>query len=145
MGQTSGLSMQSQPRNIQPSPLQMHSQPNSSHPQQNMMPSRSVHTPQLLPGQIPQQVSNVTPQFPSYSIPASGNAQVRNDQVAQASLGLPPLDKAIFEATYKKFCITHKLQHNPQLLSIESRPIDLHLLHFHVMSEGGFVKVSVLA
>jgi hypothetical protein len=101
-----------------------------------MIPSRSVHTPQLLPGQIPQQ---------AYSLPSSGNAQARHDQVAQASFGLPPLDKATFEATYKKFCITNKMQHNSQLLSIESRPIDLHSLHFHVMSEGGFAKVSVLA
>ena len=83
--------------------------------------------------------SNGPHQF-AYPIPGAGNAQLRNDQVPL--LLPPPLEKPTFEAAYKKFCINSNVQHNPQLLSIETHPIDLYSLHVHVMNEGGYMKVS---
>ena len=138
----------SQPHNMQPSPLALHSQPSLQHPQ-NMVPPRSVTTPQqLLPVQMPTQVSpNISNQYP-FQIPGHGNPQLRNDQTPQLPQFMqipPPLEKPRFEAAYKSYCNTKGLHHEARLLSVDNRPIDLHSLHVQVMSEGGAAKVSVMS
>lgn len=55
----------------------------------------------------------------------------------------PPLERARFEHSYKAFCQDQNIHHDLELMSVEGRPIDLHLLHVYVMREGGFMNVSI--
>ncbi|KAJ3734138.1 hypothetical protein DFJ43DRAFT_145112 [Lentinula guzmanii] len=54
----------------------------------------------------------------------------------------PPLDKSRFETSYKQWCLTKAIVHDPRLLAFENRQIDLFLLHCLVMCEGGIATVT---
>ncbi|KAF9256562.1 hypothetical protein L218DRAFT_881447, partial [Marasmius fiardii PR-910] len=54
----------------------------------------------------------------------------------------PPLPKERFSISYKNFCDSKQIKHNPLLLSIDNVAIDLHSLHTEVMKEGGLERVS---
>ncbi|KAJ3997871.1 hypothetical protein F5050DRAFT_1893985 [Lentinula boryana] len=55
---------------------------------------------------------------------------------------VPPLDKSQFEASYKQWCLTRAIAHDPRLLAFDNRQIDLFLLHCSVMCEGGIATVT---
>jgi hypothetical protein len=113
---------------LQRSPLQMHPQP--SHPnQQSMIPPRAGPTPQQMIHS-----PNVGNQYP-FSMTSHGiNPQ------PQAQF-MPALDKTRFDTAYNNFCLSKGVQHDPRLMSVDGRPIDLHELHVQVMNEGGVTKV----
>ncbi|KAJ7821928.1 hypothetical protein B0H14DRAFT_2256995, partial [Mycena olivaceomarginata] len=54
----------------------------------------------------------------------------------------PPLEKGRFDTVYKNFCTQRSVVHNPHMMSIEMRPLDLCDLHTQVMLEGGAANVS---
>ncbi|KAJ3716145.1 hypothetical protein C8R42DRAFT_679661 [Lentinula raphanica] len=55
---------------------------------------------------------------------------------------IPPLDKQRFDATYKQWCQSKHILHDPRILTFENRPIDLYLLHCLVIREGGTANVT---
>jgi hypothetical protein len=146
---------QSQPQNIRSSPSHLHAQANNLM-SQNAVPPRSGPTPhqQHPNGPFPTQMSpNMGPQFPfQMNGPQSGSAPggAGGPQTQQAPQNMqnpflqmpPPLEKGRFEGAYKSYCATKNIVHDARLMSVESRPIDLHALHTQVMNEGGGKKVS---
>ncbi|KAF5392157.1 hypothetical protein D9757_001392 [Collybiopsis confluens] len=118
------------------SPAPPHSS-NGIQPLHNSIPPRSVPTP--LQGGHP---FPMNPNFPNNS-PANGSPGP-NAAAVQANLNMPiqPLEKSRFETSYKQWCLTKAIVHNPQLLSIDNRTIDLYQLHCQVMREGGFTSVT---
>jgi hypothetical protein len=135
---------QSGPRgssNIHPSPLQLHTQPNHSQ-QQNVVPPRSALTSQQFPGQNTGQMSPNALSQSSFQITGQAKAQLRNEHNFHSSfMQIPPLEKARFDSAYKSYCTNKGVLHDPRLMSVDDRPIDLHSLHVQVMSEGGGAKV----
>ncbi|KAJ7213110.1 hypothetical protein GGX14DRAFT_620246 [Mycena pura] len=51
-------------------------------------------------------------------------------------LPISPLNQALFDTVYKKFCTQRNLVHDPQMMSIQMRPLDLWDLHTQVMLKG---------
>ncbi|KAF8962699.1 hypothetical protein BDZ97DRAFT_1702163, partial [Flammula alnicola] len=89
---------------------------------------------------LPPGFPNITPQ-PSMAGPsqpaAQGGNMMGNFGNVPNMTGLPPLDKARFEITFKGFCQKRGVKLDPRLLSIDSRTVDLHRLHCEVIKEGG--------
>ncbi|KAF7369446.1 ARID domain-containing protein [Mycena venus] len=56
---------------------------------------------------------------------------------------IPPLEKSRFDTLYKDYCAQHSIVHNPRMMSIEMRPLDLHDLHTQVIFEGGASNVTL--
>jgi hypothetical protein len=115
---------QGRPSNIQPSPLQLHAQPN--HPQQNSLPARTAPAQQ----QLPQPMGQIS--------------QTPNQLSFRPGL-IPPLDKTRFDSAYQSYCETQNVRPDAHMMSVENRTIDLHLLHMHVIHEGGVGRVSSLS
>lgn len=146
---------QGQP-NFQPSPSQHHAQMPS-----NGVPARSGPTPHPPNAPFPNQISsNMGPQFQfngngNQGVPSGSNGPggagpsgPQGSRPGQAMMPNtmsipipPPLERPRFEQSYKTFCHSKGIHHDHQLMSVESRPIDLYLLHVCVMREGGFAKV----
>ncbi|KAF9256357.1 hypothetical protein L218DRAFT_911412 [Marasmius fiardii PR-910] len=149
---------QSQP-NGQPSPSPGHAQAvmNAANPMNAVRP----------PGQPPHNL-NANP-FPNLNTASPSNLPFNTTQGAQpgmpntgvnpnhmgnnmlvgpsaAALGpqqpVPPLAKERFSTSYKNFCNSKQITHNPRLLSIDNLTIDLHTLHTEVMKEGGLGPVQ---
>jgi hypothetical protein len=58
-------------------------------------------------------------------------------------ISLPsPLDKAKFEESYAAFRRSRPIKQDERLM-VDNRPVDLHALHYNVLSEGGLKKVIV--
>ncbi|KAM6504427.1 hypothetical protein JOM56_001370 [Amanita muscaria] len=55
---------------------------------------------------------------------------------------IPPLQKGRFEIAFKTFCNNKQIKVDQRLLTINKRPVDLHMLHSLVMAEGGEGKVQ---
>jgi hypothetical protein len=55
----------------------------------------------------------------------------------------PPLDKGKFEESYAAFRSTRPIMRDDRLMQVDNRPVDLHALHFNVLSEGGGAKASI--
>lgn len=123
----------SQPQNLQSSP-QLH--PPGQLPQNGLAPQRPGSTSrQPMSGQMGNQMSpNLPNQFTASQFP------MQNGQ-SLAQFLPPPLDKAKFDESYAAFSRGRGIQRNEQNLSVDNRPIDLHSLHFNVLSEGGAMKV----
>lgn len=131
-GPSQPQNIQSGPQALQPSPMQ----------QNNMGPQRPGSTTrQLPPGQLPTQISpSLSNQFASNQI---SSLQMQNGQsLAQFPLP-PPLEKAKFEESYPAFCNSRGIVLDDRLTSVDNRPVDLHALHYNVLSEGGSVKASL--
>jgi hypothetical protein len=109
----------------------------------NNVPPRSGPTPQ---NPFPMNASPLN--FPVNNSPANGppgpSSLGPNPNAASMNLNSPiaPLDKSRFETSYKQWCLTKAIVHDPRLLSIDSRQIDLYQLHCHVMREGGIANVT---
>jgi hypothetical protein len=109
--------------------------PQGMHPGQNghmqnhpsAVPPRSVPTPQQFGG------NPMQPNQPFQQNPAN--------QEGRHFPPIPPLEKGRFDTVYKNFCAQRSLVHNPRMLTIESRPLDLYDLHTQVMIEGGAANV----
>ncbi|KZP28265.1 hypothetical protein FIBSPDRAFT_711070, partial [Athelia psychrophila] len=56
----------------------------------------------------------------------------------------PPLDKAKFEEAYAVYRNNLPVNINEQMMQLDNQPIDLHTLHFHVLTEGGGNMVTSL-
>ncbi|CAK5268789.1 unnamed protein product [Mycena citricolor] len=70
------------------------------------------------------------------------SAQFPNSLAAAAGeLRIPPLERSRFEQVYKNFCTQRNIVHNPRMLMIEARQLDLYELHSHVMQEGGLQAI----
>ncbi|KAF9059424.1 hypothetical protein BDP27DRAFT_1341465 [Rhodocollybia butyracea] len=124
------------------SPAPPHALPNNP---PNNVPPRSGTTPQQNP--FPMNGSQLN--FPANTSSLNGSQGPSN--LAHPNIGappmnaptvIPPLDKARFETSYKQWCLTKSIVHDPRLLSIDSRQIDLFQLHCQVMREGGFATVN---
>ncbi|KIK62385.1 hypothetical protein GYMLUDRAFT_41817 [Collybiopsis luxurians FD-317 M1] len=125
-----------------PSPAPPH--PPAGLPPPNNIP-RPVTTPQQSMNSFPMNGSQLN--FPGNSpanvdpgpsnLGPSGSAPPVN-----LNMPIPPLDKSRFETSYKQWCLTKAIVHNPQLLAIDSRQIDLYQLHCQVMREGGLGSVT---
>jgi hypothetical protein len=96
-----------------------------NHP--SAVPPRSVPTPQQFGG------NPMQPNQPFQQNPAN--------QEGRHFPPIPPLEKGRFDTVYKNFCAQRSLVHNPRMLTIESRPLDLYDLHTQVMIEGGAANV----
>jgi len=152
--------------NIQPSPSNIHAQiqqgnhlvapgvvsrsPSGqpSHQQQHPTPG-GVGGP-TLGRPFPNQMSpNLNPQFPfpmnvngATSSPPSVVAVGAQPTPSGNMQQLPPaLEKHRFENAYKSYSATKNVKHEPRLMNVDGREIDLYLLHTHVMQEGGWGKV----
>jgi hypothetical protein len=127
----------SQPPNLQSSP-QLH--PSSQMQQNNMAPQRPGSTPhQHMTGRLPNQISpGVANQFPGNQLPL-----LNGQNMVQFALP-PPLDKSKFEESYHTFRSNRPITRDERLLQVDNRPIDLHTLHYHVLSEGGMTQASAL-
>ncbi|KAE9403632.1 kinase-like protein [Gymnopus androsaceus JB14] len=68
--------------------------------------------------------------------------QVMQKHQTQTQTVVEPLDIQRFGVTYKHWCLTKNIVHDPRLLIIDSRPIDLFQLHCYVIREGGIQNVS---
>lgn len=79
--------------------------------------------------------------FPINKPPTNG-ATGPNISGAFINAPIPPLDKSRFESSYKQWCLTKAIVHDPRLLAIDNRQIDLFQLHCLVMREGGLTNVS---
>ncbi|KIL67483.1 hypothetical protein M378DRAFT_258233 [Amanita muscaria Koide BX008] len=55
---------------------------------------------------------------------------------------IPPLEKGRFELAFKTFCNNKQIKIDRRPLTVNNRPIDLHMLHTLVMVEGGEEKVQ---
>jgi hypothetical protein len=121
----------SQPH-LQPSPQLHPSQMQQSNPQRPGSTSR-----QLMPAQLPNQISpNMSNQFPGSQFPTQNGQNM-------SQFGLPPpLDKSKFEESYAAFCSSRPMMRDERLMQVDNRPVDLHALHHNVMLEGGASKVS---
>ncbi|KNZ72102.1 hypothetical protein J132_04383 [Termitomyces sp. J132] len=92
---------------------------------------------------------NMNPQFPFAinSVNGPASSPLAGPTVLQPSLSgtmqlPPPLEKSRFDSSYKNFCATKGVKHDPRMINYEGRDIDLFILHTHVMQEGGFMKVA---
>ncbi|KAF7964453.1 hypothetical protein HWV62_7575, partial [Athelia sp. TMB] len=135
----------SQPQNLQPSP-QIHA---AAQLQQNGMgvPQRPGST--MAPGQLPnqaaqfmQQQQQAQQQAQQQHAAMQQQAQSQQPNGMQSQTLPPPLDKAKFEESYAAFRSNRPMNINEQMMQIDNRPIDLHSLHYHVLSEGGGNKVT---
>jgi hypothetical protein len=118
-------------QNIQPSP-QHH--PPGQWQQNNLGPQRPGST-QHMTGQITNQISpSMSNQFPSNQLPTQSG-----QNIPQIPLP-PPLDKAKFEESYAAFRRSRPIKQDERLMRVDNRPIDLHALHYNVLSEGGIKK-----
>jgi hypothetical protein len=138
MGQNRPSLGQSQGQNMQAALSQL--QPNSMINQKQL--PRSGPTPQqLLPN-----TAQISPDM-SNRLPVS-NGPSDISQSASNMLGTtvfpPPLSKAQFDGAYRQWCTNRGMAHDPRLMSVDSRPIDLYALHFQVITEGGAAKVGLL-
>jgi hypothetical protein len=127
----------SQPPNLQPSSLL---QSPGQMQQNNLGPQRPGSTShQLMAAQLPNQIS------PSMSNQYPGNNQflTQNGQNVSPFPLPPPLDKAKFEESYTAFRSSRPIIRDERLMQVDNRPVDLHALHYHVLSEGGGAKASV--
>jgi len=119
---------------LQPNP-QHH--PASQWQQNGLGPQRPGST-QHPAGQITNQISpSMSNQFPGsqLSTPSGQN-------MSQIPLP-PPLDKAKFEESYATFRRNRPIKQDERLMRVDNRPIDLHALHYNVMSEGGMKKARL--
>ena len=151
-----------QPAHGQSSPSLQQTQAQANHlVSQGLVPPRLGPTPQLHPGQQPgaqhtSPFNNLqgggppfpfsanTPQ-PSTTGPSQNQPGPSTPQGAGAGGNMPhpaPLEKALFEATYKSFCMKRPLKMDPRAAIIDNRPVDLYRLHAEVMKEGGQTNVS---
>ncbi|KAH7873353.1 hypothetical protein F5879DRAFT_950856 [Lentinula edodes] len=134
------------PSQPQPAGLGPRSSPAPTHPQSGL----SVNSPSNVPprsGPTPQQSMNSFPMntsplnFPINNPPTNG-ATGPNISGAFINAPIPPLDKSRFESSYKQWCLTKAIVHDPRLLAIDNRQIDLFQLHCLVMREGGLTNVT---
>jgi len=125
----------SQPH-LQPSP-QLHP---SSQLQQNNPQRPGSTSRQLMAAQLPNQISpSMTNQFPGNQLPT------QNGQNMTPFMVPAPLDKAKFDENYANFCNDQSIVRDGRLMQVDNRPIDLHALHYNVLSEGGAARVSILS
>jgi hypothetical protein len=102
--------------------------------QNNLGPQRPGST-QHMPGQITNQISpSMSNQFPSNQLPTQSG-----QNTSQIPLP-PPLDKSKFEESYAAFRRSRPIKQDERLMRVDNRPIDLHALHYNVLSEGGIKK-----
>jgi hypothetical protein len=106
--------------------------PQNGHMQQNhpAVPPRTGPTPHQ--------------QFPNPMQPNPPFQQNPANQEGRLFPPIPPLEKGRFDTVYKNFCTQRNLVHNPRMMSIETRPLDLYDLHTQVMLEGGAANVDRL-
>ncbi|KAJ3744198.1 hypothetical protein DFH05DRAFT_1525205 [Lentinula detonsa] len=143
-----GNAAQSQPQPTGPGPR---SSPAPPHHQSGL----SVNSPSNVPprtGPTPQQQQlnpfsmNGSPlNFPINNATANGAPGPNigpNMSAPSLNAPVPPLDKSRFETSYKQWCLTKAIVHDPRLLAFENRQIDLFLLHCLVMREGGIATVT---
>ncbi|KAK0470025.1 uncharacterized protein EV420DRAFT_1257420 [Desarmillaria tabescens] len=129
-------SHQPQQSNLQPSPSQHHSQPppQSHNIPQMIPPNRSVSTSQHLPSQTP--LGGIP--FNMNTVTGGGQSGIPNG--ISNSFGPahpPPLEKTRFEAAYMNYLTSKGLNRDVRTVAtIENRPVDIHVLHTHVMQEG---------
>lgn len=103
------------------------------------IPPRSGATPQQLPTGMPNTMPQNMGQFNPQSV---ANGQNPNRMVNLSTLGVAPLDKVHFEATYATFCKNNHVEPNVHVLLPDNRSVDLHNLHVQVFREGGAQLVS---
>ncbi|KAG5220113.1 ARID domain-containing protein [Salix suchowensis] len=85
-----------------------------------------------------------TPSGANSSLPLAtngGGVPQHNLQGGMVTLP-PPLQKPRFDETYGNFCKSRNVNHDPRMLSVDGRTIDLHMLHRQVLLEGGIGKVN---
>lgn len=120
----------SQPQN--PQAVHQANPPNQIQ-QNNLGPQRPVSTSRQVPTQMSPPSSN---QF-------TGNQFSTSNGQSLAQFPLPPpLEKAQFQESYAAFCSNHSIVYDERLMSVDNRPVDLHALHHHVLSEGGATKAN---
>ncbi|KAJ4479972.1 hypothetical protein J3R30DRAFT_2560687 [Lentinula aciculospora] len=126
------------------SPAPPHPQPGLPVKSPNNVPPRSGPTPQQAMNPFPMNASPSS--FPINNSPSNGAPGPTNLGPNMTALSLnasiPPLDKSRFETSYKQWCLTKAIVHDPRRLAIENRPIDLFQLHCLVMREGGVGNVT---
>ncbi|KAJ6577233.1 hypothetical protein B0H19DRAFT_1019558 [Mycena capillaripes] len=105
-----------------------------SHPQNGHMQNHPAVPPRTVP--TPHQ------QFPNPMQPNAPFQQNPANQEGRHFPPIPPLEKGRFDNVYKNFCTQRSLVHNPRMMSVEARPLDLYDLHTHVMLEGGAANVA---
>ncbi|KAJ7773049.1 hypothetical protein B0H16DRAFT_1363068 [Mycena metata] len=116
-----------QPQNGQPGGPQAH--PTNGHLQNHAaVPPRTGQTPHQFP-------NGMQPNPPFQQNPGAG-------QEGRHFPPIPPLEKGRFDTVYKSFCTQRNLVHNPRMMSIEARPLELYDLHTQVMLEGGGTNVA---
>ncbi|KAG5641821.1 hypothetical protein DXG03_004140 [Asterophora parasitica] len=149
--------------NIQPSPSNMHAQipgnllpqgmivrPPSGQPQPHHQ-QQQQHTTPGGPGGPPgrpfstQMSPNMNPQFPFNGNNANGasalSPPIGPPATVSGNIPAPPLEKNRFESAYKNYSATKGVKHEPHLMNVDGRSIDLYILHTQVMLEGGANKV----
>jgi hypothetical protein len=143
MGQNRPSLGQPQGQNMQAALSQLQSQPNSMMNQKQL--SRSGPTPQqLVPNQqLPAQISpNMSNRLPLSNGPSDISQSASN--MPGTTIFPPPLSKGQFDGAYRQWCTNRGMVHDPRLMSVDSRPIDLYALHLQVITEGGAAKVGLL-
>ncbi|KIJ66757.1 hypothetical protein HYDPIDRAFT_108689 [Hydnomerulius pinastri MD-312] len=143
--QASAQQFNANPQSNGPSPMPTHLQNQTPINQQipgqmgrpNAIPPRTGATPHLMPGgQLPNTMPlNLGNQF------AMQNGQMVPNQLRQ-STGIMPLDKQRFDMTYAQFCHSQHLDPSLRVTLPDSRMVDLHQLHVHVLREGGSASVT---
>lgn len=119
---------------LQPSP--QHHPPGQW--QQNSLGPQRPGSTQHMPGQITNQISpSMSNQFPGNQLPTQNG-----HNMPQIPLP-PPLDKAKFEESYAAFRRSRPIKQDERLMRVDNRPIDLHALHYNVLSEGGIKKARL--
>ncbi|KAL4268282.1 ARID domain-containing protein [Pleurotus pulmonarius] len=85
-----------------------------------------------------------TPSNSNPALPLNTNAGGVNQHTLQGGMVTlpPPLQKPRFDETYGNFCKSRNVNHDPRMLSVDGRTIDLHMLHRQVLLEGGIGKVN---
>jgi hypothetical protein len=135
----------SQPQPTRSSPAPPH--PQAGHPisSPNNVPPRTVPTPQQAMNPFPNLTSS------PLNLPMNNTSATVAPGLSNLGPNVPapihptviaPLDKQRFDTSYKQWCLTKNIVHDPRLLSIDNRPIDLFQLHCHVMREGGIQNVT---
>ncbi|KAJ7158919.1 hypothetical protein C8R46DRAFT_404752 [Mycena filopes] len=114
------------PQNTQPGGPQTHAA-NGHLPNHPAVPPRTGQTPHQFP-------NGMQPNQPFQQNPGAG-------QEGRHFPPIPPLEKGRFDTVYKSFCTQRNLVHNPRMMSIEARPLELYDLHVQVMQEGGGTNV----
>ncbi|KAK7032988.1 ARID domain-containing protein [Favolaschia claudopus] len=105
-------------------PQGIHPGQNGHMPNHPAVPPRSGPTPQQFLGN-----------------PGAPNQPFQN-QEGRHFPPIPPLEKGRFDNVYKSWCAQRNIIHNPRMMSIETRPLDLYDLHVQVMAEGGAAIVA---